>query len=227
MAGWDSADLYDRFLLYLGRGNGGVMDADELWTSARSYRALADAQEVVYSDVAPICPQAFVQAPVQLVTTDGGVTYTYPGSAYPIAHTEVYAQETGGRQLYATSYGTWGGDFVIEGATIRTPGNRVRTYSSGPYARYAALPSRISSTVEPTLQPEPARELILFRALADAADVSAGMMDNSPWISRYVEARKRWITVWQTQYRHQGTPSRGVASSPWWLGLDALNGSGT
>lgn len=227
MAGWDSADLYDRFLLYLGRGNGGVMDADELWTSTRSYRALADAQDVVYTDISPICPQAFVQPPVKLTTTDGGVTYTFPGSAYPIAHTEVYAMESGGRPLYATSYGTWHGDFVIEGATIRTPGNRVRTYSSGPYARYTALPSRISATVQPTLQPDQARELILFRALADAADVSAGMMDNSPWVSRYVEARKRWLTVWQTQYKHQGTTSRGVASSPWWLGLDALNGSGS
>ena len=30
MAGWDSADLYDRFQLYLGRGNGGVMDVNFL-----------------------------------------------------------------------------------------------------------------------------------------------------------------------------------------------------
>jgi hypothetical protein len=227
MAGWESADLYDKFLLYLGRGNGGTMDADELWTSTRVYSFLADAQETVYSDCAPIAPAAFVSAPVQLTTSDGGVTYTFPNGAYPFGGVEIYAQESGGRTLYATSYNVWGGDFVIEGATIRTPGNRTRTYASGPWARYAGMPSRISAAVEPSLQPEQARELILFRALADAADVSNGMMDNAPWVSRYMNARQRWLTLWQTQYRHQGTSSRGIPSQPWWLGLDAMNGAGS
>jgi len=225
MAGWDSADLLDKFQMYLGRGNAGTMQADELWTTTRCYSWLADAQENVYADLAPICPDAFKGAPVQLTTADSGVTYTFASSAYPFGHVEVYAQESGGRTLYASSYNVRGGDFVIEGATIRAPGNVARTYASGPWARYVAMPARISASQEPSIQPEQARELILFKALANAADVSNGTMDNLPWLQRYADARMRWITVWQTQYKDAGTVSKGVPSSPWWLGLDAMNGA--
>lgn len=224
---WTTAALVERFQLYLGRGNGGVMDADELWTSDRIRTWLADAQESVYADLAPIAPAAFVSAPVQLITSDGGVTYTYPGSAYPFGHTEVYAQESGGRDLYATTYNQWGGDFVVEGALIRTPGNRPRTYSVGPYARFVGFPARISNVVEPSLQPEQARELILWKALENAAEVSAGAMDATVWSAKYNDARRRWITTWGTQYRAQGTGVLGVATSPWWLGLDRMNGAGS
>ena len=218
---WTSSGLRDRFLLYLGRGTGGVMDADELWTDARTYQFLADAQETVYAELAPIAPHAFVGAPQALVTADGGVTYTYPGGAYPFGHVEVYAQETGGRTLYATSYGNSGGDFVFEGALIRTPGNRARNYASGPWARYTAFPTRLSSTQQPALTPDAARELILFKALELAAEVSNGAMDPSPWATKYAQARQRWIALWQTQYLSHGTQAAG--GDAWWLTLDALN----
>lgn len=225
MAGWDSADLLDRFQMYLGRGTGGAMDADELWTTARCYTWLADAQEAVYADLAPVAPHAFVSAPVQLSTSDGGVTYTF-GSAYPFGHVEVYAQESGGRPLYATTYGITGGDFVIEGDTLRTPGNRTRTYVSGPWARFTGFPARMSASVEPSLAPDAARELILFKALEAAADVSNGTMDNAPWIEKYAQAKRRWTVVWQTQFQSAGNAAYPAGSSPWWLGLDANNGMG-
>lgn len=217
MAAWDSADLLERWKLWAGRGTGGVMDADELWTDARVYMVLADAQEQVFADMAPVAPHAFVSPPVQLTTSDGGVTYTF-GSAYPFAHVEVYAQETGGRELYATDYGDGSGDFVIEGNIIRSPGNRVRSYTVGPYARYTSFPARISASQAPSLDPEPARELILWKALEIGADVSQGAMDPTPWRARYEDARRRWTIVWQTQYR-PGTP-RGA----WWLRLADWNG---
>lgn len=234
MAGWTSADLLDRFQMYLGRGNGGLMAADELWTTARCYTWLADAQEAVYADLAPIVPAAFVGAPSVLTSADGGVTYTFPSGTYPFGHVEVYARENGGRELYASTYGNPSGDFVIEGSTIRAPGNRTRTYASGPYARYTAFPSRLSASVEPSINPEPARELILWKALQNAAEVSAGAMDPEPWRTKYEGteaerrqggARMRWLQVWQTQYASKRNSALPNTTSRWWLTLDAMNGA--
>jgi hypothetical protein len=219
--GWDSADLLDRFQLSLGRGTGGNMEADELWTDARAYRVLADAQEAVYTDLAPRVPGAFMSAPAQLTSSDGGVTYTF--ASYPFGHVEVYAQELGGRVLTASTYDDPTGDFVIQGQTIRTPGNRARTYASGPWARYVSMPVRISASEEPSVQPESARELILWKALDMATDVAMGAMDPTPWRERYADARMRWLITWQTQYATQTQPGRGRGPS-WWLAMDAWNG---
>lgn len=226
MAAWDSADLFDRFCLYAGRGSGGTMAADELWTAPRIYAVLADAQEAVYTDLAAIVPQALASPPVQLTSPDGGVTYTF-GSAVPLSHIEVYAQELGGRELVAADYSDGAADFVIEaGGVIRAPGNRVRTYASGPWARGVLLPERISATVQPSLQPAAARELILFRALERAADVPGGGIDPQPWREQYANARQRWIQTWSRQYRTHGMQRRGGLTlyGPWWLRLDAMNG---
>ena len=226
MAGWASADLLTRFQTYLGRGNGGVMQADELWTDARAYMWIADAQEAVYTELSAMAPSAFVGAPVQLTSADGGVTWTFGAGVYPLGHVEVYAQESGGRALLASSYGTIGGDFIIEGDTIRTPGNRTRTYSSGPWARFTAFPTRISASDEPSLSPDAARELILWKALENAAEVSNGAMDATVWTAKYQDAKRRWTVAWQTQYASAGNAAlAGNGGAAWWMGLDALNGA--
>ena len=224
MAGWDSADLLERFFTYLGRGNGGVMGADELWTDTRAYMWLADAQEAVYAEIAPTAPGAFVSAPTLLSTSDGGVTYTFGANVYPFAHIEVYAQEAGGRTLLASNYGNIGGDFVIEGDTIRAPGNRTRSYSSGPWARFTSFPSRLSASVQPSLSPDQARELIVWKALENAAEVSNGAMDATIWTAKYQDAKRRWIMLWQTQYQSSGNAAFLTSGGPWWMGLDAMNG---
>lgn len=225
MAGWASADLLERFQMYLGRGNGGVMAADELWTDARAYMWLADAQEAIYAELAPMAPAAFVGAPVQLTSADGGVTWTFGSGVYPLGHVEVYAQESGGRALLASNYGTSGGDFVIEGDSIRTPGNRTRTYSTGPWARFTAFPSRISAAVEPSVSPDAARELILWKALENAAEVSNGAMDATVWTAKYQDAKRRWTVAWQTQYASAGNAAFPANGASWWMGLDSLNGA--
>jgi hypothetical protein len=223
MSGWTSADLLDRFLTNLGRAHGGAVQADELWTVARSYNTLADAQEQVYTEFAPMVPHAFVSPPLQLTTADGGRTYTFGANVYPMGHVEVYAEESAGRALYATTYGDLGGDFVIEGALIRSPGNRVRTYARGPFARFVGFPVRMSASVEPSLEPAPARELILWRALSLAAEVSNGELDPSPWNAKYADARQRWVRLWQTQYRGLANAGRPPMSA-WWLRMDGMNG---
>jgi hypothetical protein len=224
MAAWDSADLADRFWLSLGRGNGGTVGPDELWTADRTYRVLADAQEQVYTDFAPAVPQVFVSPPLLLTSSDGGRTFTFGADVYPMGHVEVYAEEGAGRPLYATTYDDRGGDFVIEGPLIRTPGNQTRTYARGPYARYVGFPPRLSASVEPGLQPPGARELILYRALILAAEMPNGEMDPTPWEVRYTDARNRWMRTWQTQYSTQGGAARPLRAS-WWLTMDAMNGS--
>lgn len=233
MAGWTTADLVEKFQMYLGRGVGGTMAADELWTTTRIYTWLADAQEHVFADLAPIVPNAFLilstGAPTLLTSSDDGVTYQFPADAYPFGHVEVWAQESGGRELYATNYGDPTGDFVIEGGQIRTPGNRTRTYASGPYARYVRMPTRITRLAsgtykEPSIKPDAACELILWKALANAANVSNGTMDDRPWLEKYAEARKRWLTVWQTQYKTQNSGAGRSKLTRWWLNL-ADNGT--
>ena len=222
MAGWDSADLHDRMLLYLGRGHAGTFATDELWTSARLYLILSDAYEQVVTEIAPSFPEQVMGAPVLLTSADGGRTFTFPNGDYPFGHVEVYAKENGGRELYVSTYGDPGGDFVVEGSTIRSIGNRQRTYANGPYARYVAIPARLSASVQPVLAPDAARELILWRALVMAAEVSNGELDPLPWVQKYGDAKERWFGVWATQYATRGQAARGTSAQPWWYGIDGL-----
>lgn len=217
---WTSPDLLARFYRYLGRGNGGTFGPDELWTESRAYETLSDAYEQVVTDCAPVAPAAFMGAPVQLVTADGGVTFTWPDGAYPLGHAEVYARLSGNRELYASTYSSGNRDeFVIEGATIRTPGNRVHAYAAGPYGRAVFMPARLDASTNPTLAPDGARELILWRALAMAAEVANGELDPAPWERKYTEARDRWFRVWATQYATVGNPAL-PGTVYWWRSVD-------
>lgn len=220
--GWDSTELRDRLLLHLGRGNGGVMQYDELWNAARVWQVLGDGNEMVFADVSPVVPLIFVGDPVQLKTTDGGVTYDFP--TWPTGHVEVYAQENGGRVLRGSSYGNLAGDFVFEGDKLRMPGDRARTFSGGaPWARFCGFPPRMSDTVQPTLKPYAARELILYASMLKASDVPGAQLDAAPWEKRYSQALTRYFTSWQTQ---AAAPQAGEWSldRAWWLNLSNFNG---
>lgn len=216
--GWESARLYDRFLMRMGRGNGGVVQADELWTATRIYEALADAQEAVFEEMIPMVPLAFVGPPVQLTSADGGVTYDFP--SYPFGHVEVFARLASGRELVPSKFNGWG-DFLLEGDRLRTPGNRQRAYSSGPWARYCGLPTtRLSADDEPELFPAAARELILLRACIVACDNWGASLDSAPFEKRYAEVRMRWLTLWKTQSARQGSSG---TDPRWWLTLSRFN----
>lgn len=213
---WGSEGLKQRFLMYLGRGNGGTFAPDELWMEDRIWAWLSDAQESVYTTLAAMAPDAIVSPPVQMVTNDGGITYSLPNGAYPMGHAEVYGRQDG-YELYASSYTGWSNSgFVIEGGTIRMPRNRARVFSRGLWMRGAIFPARISASVEPSLMPEAARELILFRAVANAMDVSAGEMDPTPFEQRYSVALNRWLTVWATQYNTIGSVGLEPDDSLFW-----------
>lgn len=220
--GWDSSELMAKFLFNLGRGNGGQMTYDELFTEPRSWELLADGQEGVYTDHAPRASHVFVGVPTLLTSSDGGVTY--PLAEWPMGHMEVYAVESGGRELRGSSYGDLSGGFVFEGNKLRMPGNRPRTFASGPYARYSGYPQRLSASQEPTLMPYPARELILYKALVLAADVPGSGLDPAKWVQRYAEASKRHLINWCTQLSAPQQGNRRSAPAHWSTYLSEFNG---
>ncbi len=226
MATWNNAGLLERFFMYLGRGNGGTFGPDELWTEARALSWLADAQEQVYTVLASRgAAHALVNAPVQLTTADGGVTYTFPDGAYPFGMVELYAQESNGRPLVVSLFNDTQRDgFVIEGDRIRMAGGRAQTFANGPYARYVGMAPRISATQEVLLKPDSARELILYRALVLAAEVSNGELDPAPWERKYADAETRWLTTFATQYAMQTQSAIDNTGRAWWQDIPALNG---
>lgn len=196
MAQFDSADLLAQFALYANRPT-----TDEALTDAQKYRFLSDAQQEVLAELATIAPKSQMQAPVLLTTADGGVTYTFGtdvdgNNIFPLA-CEVYAR-VDGRELYASSWER-GGDFVIEGDRIRSPGNRAITYSAGPYARFVRADAQLSASSAPVLKPVMARKLILFRALLKWASVG-GRIDPGPWREEYDRTWSQWLPAFRTQF---------------------------
>ena len=217
---WTTAALQDRLALYLGRGVGGDFGPDELFTSARQQLLLADAYEQVVSEFAPRFPSVFMGGPVQMISTNGGVTYITPSGDTPFGHAEVYSRENAVWELVASTYGDRCGDFVIEGNALRMPGNRVRTWSGGaPWIRYVGMPTRLDTGAQPVMEPPSSRELILWRALALAAEIPNGDLDSAVWQQKYSDAAARYTMVWATQYSTVGQQARGGVSQPWWAGF--------
>ena len=213
MAQWDSADLLSKFKFYANRPA-----TDEALSDAQVYTLLTEAQQSQMAKLAVYAPHAQMGAPVLLTTADGGITYTFGtdgdgNNIFPLA-AQVYAQ-INGRELHASTWES-AGDFVIEGDTIRAPGNRVRTYSSGPYARFIRADATISASSQPVLSPPAARELVLWEALTLWAAVG-GEIDAGPWEDRYARAWKKWVEAFQAQHATQTAPAADGRQYVWWL----------
>lgn len=212
MPQYSRTELLDLMKFNLGRGNGGVMVADELFGDTRLYFLLSQAQTQVYGDLMPIAPWVFVSIPWKMETTDGGITYDIPG--WMFGHTEIYANLNGSRPMYASSYGALGcpDEFVFEGSRIRMAGNRPRTFADGPYVRYCGMPADISASRDPDMMPFEARELILWKALELAANVPQAMMDSQPWKTLYDTSLQRWMLLFRTSL---SAPQEGNARTAW------------
>lgn len=213
MAQWDSADLLSKFKLYANRPT-----TDEALDDPKIYTLLTQAQAQQMAKLAVYAPHAQMGDPTLLTTTDNGVTYTFGtdgdgNNIFPLA-AQVFAR-VDGREMFAATWDS-AGDFVIEGNTIRAPGNRVRNYTSGPYARFIRADAPISAASEPVLSPPAARELILWDALMLWASVG-GEIDASPWEQRYARAWKTWVETFQTQFATQQAPASDRLESVWWM----------
>lgn len=216
MAQWDSADLLSKFKLYANRPT-----TDEALSDAQIYTLLTQAQAQQMAKLAVYAPHAQMGDPVALTTADGGVTYTFGtdddgNPIFPLA-AQVYAR-IDGRELHASTWDS-AGDFVIEGNTIRAPGNKVRQYTTGPYARFIRADATISASSAPVLSPPAARELILWDALMLWAAVG-GEIDAGPWEARYGKAWKTWVEAFQTQFATQQAPAADRLQSVWWMARD-------
>lgn len=217
MALYDSADLLSRFLRYADRP-----DDDEDLTDTDVYAYLTDAQIQVVAEISALFPRLMMGAPALMTTADSGLTYTVgtdsEGSTiYPFGHAEVYAQSSNGAELYGSTFGSYNGDFVMEGGKLRVPNGQTRTFNAGPYIRYVAQPLTISASAEPTLQPKQIRQLILYRALVLWAN-TGGHRDPRPFEEMYDRA---WIgknggmlAMLTTQYRQSSNAS--MAGIEWW-----------
>lgn len=226
MALYDSASLLEKFRDYADRPS-----TDEDLTDAKVYRFLTDAQIPVFQDIMARWPRLLMGAPVLMTSADGGVTYTIGTDSegdniYPFGHAEVYATSPNGRELYASTYAAYSGDFVFEGYRLRTPAGNSYTYSSGPYIRYVAQPLTISASSEPTLQPKQHRNLILFQALVNWANVG-GHRDPRPYQQMYDRAWSAAVVALTTQYRQAAQAERaGVLWWRYWLDQGGLGSSG-
>lgn len=158
MPGWSSSDLLIRFNRLAGRP-----PADAI-TDTLKYLNLSDAQDQVVTEIASLAPKALFNAPTQMATADGGLTFTFgtDGNSYPIVP---IAARIYPNLLAVPSY-PWnpGADYLDEGATIRMPNNNPYT-GAVPYWQGIVPPTQISATVQPVLQPPAARILICIRAV--------------------------------------------------------------
>lgn len=156
--GWQSSDLLTRFNAVAGRPT-----ADSI-TDATKYTVLSDGQEEVLAEIASIMPQILYTAPTLMTSADGGFTYTFgtDGDGYalfPMGRAQIYPS------LSAVPDYPWrpGVDYLDEGTTIRIPNNIA---FAGPlYWRGITLPQAISASVQPVIQPPPARTLIVTKAV--------------------------------------------------------------
>lgn len=196
---YDSAGLLARFYDYADRP-----DTDQDLTSARVYRYLTDAQIQVVEELAALFPRLMMSAPTLMTSSDGGITYTLGADSEsdtitPFGHAEVYAAADG-RELFGSTYASYNGDVVFEGNKIRIPNGQTKTFDSGPYIRYVALPLAIDGSTEPTLEPKQIRNLILYRALVLWAN-SGGMQNPAPYEEMYSRAWNAALMLLTTQYR--------------------------
>ena len=180
MANYDSADLLARFNLHAGRPS-----SDASLTDAQKYEYLSDAQHEVARMIAVHCPHAMMTAPTQMSTSDSGLTYTFSGSVVPLA-VEIYESATG-RLLRPCAHFDAAGDYVWEGSKIRFPKGATRTFASGPYARYVTPPTVLSAATAPTLTPDYARILIVWKAL-ELWSLRGGFRDPTPFEKRFQKA---------------------------------------
>lgn len=214
MAFMDRAALLAQCKKYAQRPTSDAQMDDPSW-----YELLTQAQSEVIAKLSTSFPAHFYGAPVQLVTADGGKTYTFGTDAdgdnlAPFGHVEVYARENG-RVYYASTYDGYATDsFVIEGAKIRMPRNVARTFSNGPFARFVAEPGVIDASheVDTRLVPKQFRQMLVWDALSRWCAIGQ-FRDPTTYQQYFARDYETAVMTLATQYSSQGTPSFGA---DWW-----------
>lgn len=157
MAYMDSADLLARTKLLAGRDK---LSSDASMTDANWYSFLSDAQLHWVRELAIHVPD-LMYTQVKLATADAGVTYDF--TTEPLGHYEVRESPTGVLWVPGNEWDPQA-DFVPSGNKIRFPGQKARTFTNGPWARYVPMPTVLDGSTPPSLSPTHTRTLLPYRA---------------------------------------------------------------
>jgi hypothetical protein len=160
---------------------------DAAMTDAAWYLLLELAQTSWTNVFATHFPYLLMSAPTSLTTSDGGLTYQFPGGITPLA-VEVYDATGPATLLRPSAYFDASGDYVWEGNQIRFPQN-LGNQGITPVARYVAPPGVLNASTPPTLLPPHARILLVYRAVAQWA-AQGGMRDPKPY---YELEQRAWL----------------------------------
>jgi len=200
MATWDKQYLLDMFDRLAGRP-----DADEI-TDANKYKRLAEAQNEVIADIASIYPYCLYRSggPTALSTSDNKVyTFGNDGNSEnaqgPLGHVAIFRNLSD----YPDNPLIEGVDYLDEGTQIRIPNNR--TEQSTLYWTGIPTPQDISASVEPSLRPAPARELIVIKAVKNFAEEGDQMPSLAQTMERrYAREFAKHMLAWRTRFRRGG-----------------------
>lgn len=155
-ATWDSAYLLGLFNRYTSRPT-----ADEV-TDPEKYKWLTEAQTAVVSDIAARCPWVLYGAPTLCVTADNKVfTFGTDSNGYaifPFGDVQLYRSLSDVPNYPMRSPE----EYLIEGEQVRIPNDR--TQASPIYWRGIQTPADITASAQPSILPEPARDLIALEA---------------------------------------------------------------
>lgn len=226
MALWDKADLLQRLKDLLRRPLNDELD-DNVF-----YRAMTDAQAHWMRVFAAIAPEENYGNPTLLTTADNGATYTFGtdadvgGNIYPMGHVELRASRDG-RPLIPGAEWDMMADFVFDGALIRFPGGRTKTFSNGPYARFVKPSGLIDASTEPVLKPPHSRILIVtvaaeLIATAEKEDPTPYKMLTKRFLFGDPESGDEGIMGYlRTRYNFQGAMALDTSGDgSWWKYID-------
>jgi hypothetical protein len=177
---WDRNDLLARV-----QRDSGVPTTTAFPTPGDWYSWLTQAEQYWKPKLAAEYPYAMMTPPTLMLTSDGGVTFTFPNETAPLA-VEIYSSLVGDR-MRVGQYADTGADYVWQVSSIRMPSNQPQGFSDGaPYARYVTSPGTIDANTDSTMLPAFTRQLLVDRALIYWA-TRGGLRDASPFEKREKE----------------------------------------
>lgn len=175
MARYDSADLLARCKRLANRPTTDALMADADW-----YAFLSEGQEVLVGMIASAVPEAMLTVPTKLVSADGGYTYPFASSQYPLG-VSVY----GSLKDIPWSPLVLGSDYTWEGDLLRMTGGRSQTFADGPYAQYVpevGASVTIDASNPPIVFPLAARRWLIPYALEQFS--YRAKQDPTPWLTK-------------------------------------------
>lgn len=206
MATYDSADLLAKCRLFAKRPTTDATTPDADW-----YSFLTLAQQEAYHDISVRCPAALLGAPTALTAAGDNKTFTFGTDAngyaiVPWGHARIYPS------LAAIPHDPWveGSDYVYEGTKIRMPSDT--TWPSTLYGQWVTQPADISASTQPSLQPGPARILLVYKAVelwAAAGGIRPALEESMG--RRYMQGLAQWLLAWRTTPGSATTGAGGTA----------------